>query len=52
MRHWNRIFVGVTILIGAGAATMLWLLYAGHRRLPWVLALIVLAGRGLGEAQQ
>jgi undecaprenyl-diphosphatase len=41
-----------TFLIGAGIACALWLFYAGHRRLPWVLAAIVLLGRGLSEAQK
>lgn len=41
-----------TVLLAAGAATALWLWYAGHRHLPWVLAAIVLIGRGLSEAQK
>ena len=35
-----------------GIACALWLFYAGHRHLPWVLAAIVLVGRGLSEAQK
>ena len=41
-----------TVLIGAGIVTAVWLWLAGHRRLPWVLAAIVLLGRGLSEMQK
>ena len=41
-----------TVLIGVGAATAVWLWFAGHRHLPWVLTAIVLIGRGLSEAQK
>ena len=41
-----------TVLIGAGVATAVWLWLAGHRHLPWVLAAIVLIGRGLSEMQK
>lgn len=41
-----------TVLIIAGLLSALWLWFAGHRHLPWVLAAIVLVGRGLSEAQK
>jgi len=41
-----------TVLIGAGIIAAVWLWLAGHRHLPWVLAAIVLLGRGLSEAQK
>jgi undecaprenyl-diphosphatase len=41
-----------TVLIGAGLIIAVWLWLAGHRHLPWVLTAIVLAGRGLSEAQK
>ena len=41
-----------TVLIGAGVATALWLWYAGHRHLPFVLIAITMLGRGLSEAQK
>ena len=41
-----------TVLIGAGVVAAVWLWIAGHRHLPWVLAAIVLVGRGLSEAQK
>jgi undecaprenyl-diphosphatase len=41
-----------TVLIGAGVVTAVWLWLAGHRHLPWVLAAIVLTGRGLSEMQK
>lgn len=41
-----------TVLIAIGAATAVWLWFAGHRHLPWVLTAIVLIGRGLSEAQK
>jgi len=50
-----RIFTAIgdpTVLIGAGVLSALWLWFAGHRHLPWVLAAIVLVGRGLSEAQK
>jgi undecaprenyl-diphosphatase len=50
-----RFFTGLgepTVLIGAGAACALWLWYAGHRQLPWVLIAITMIGRGLGELQK
>jgi len=50
-----RVFTALgdpTVLIAAGVVTALWLWRAGHRHLPWVLAAIILVGRGLGEAQK
>jgi undecaprenyl-diphosphatase len=41
-----------TVLISAGAACALWLWYAGHRRLPWVLLGITMFGRGISEVQK
>jgi len=41
-----------TVLIGAGVLCALGLWFTGHRHLPWVLAAIVLVGRGLSEAQK
>lgn len=41
-----------TVLIGAGVATALWLWYAGHRHLPFVLIAVTMLGRGLSEAQK
>ena len=41
-----------TTLIGAGLVTAVLLWRAGHRHLPWVLAAIVILGRGLSEAQK
>ncbi len=41
-----------TVLIGAGVATALWLWFAGHRHLPFVLIAITMLGRGLSEAQK
>ena len=51
----TRFFTAIgdpTVLIGAGVLSALWLWFAGHRQLPWVLAAIVLVGRGLSEAQK
>jgi undecaprenyl-diphosphatase len=50
-----RVFTALgepTVLIGAGAITAIWLWFAGHRHLPWVLTAIILIGRGLSEAQK
>jgi len=50
-----RIFTAIgdpTVLIGAGVLSALWLWFVGHRHLPWMLAAIVLVGRGLSEAQK
>lgn len=41
-----------TVLISAGIACALWLWYAGHRHLPFVLLAITLIGRGLSELQK
>ncbi|MFL6830242.1 MAG: phosphatase PAP2 family protein [Sphingomicrobium sp.] len=41
-----------TVLISAGVAAALWLWYAGHRHLPFVLVAIVMLGRGLSELQK
>ena len=41
-----------TVLIGAGIASALWLWYAGHRHLPFILIAITMLGRGLGEVQK
>jgi undecaprenyl-diphosphatase len=41
-----------TVLIGAAVATALWLWYAGHRHLPFVLIAITMLGRGLSQAQK
>jgi membrane-associated phospholipid phosphatase len=41
-----------TVLIAAGLACALWLWYAGHHRLPFVLIAITLVGRGLSEVQK
>jgi undecaprenyl-diphosphatase len=41
-----------TVLVSAGVATALWLWYAGHRHLPFVLIAITMLGRGLSEAQK
>ena len=40
------------LLIGAGIAVAFLLWLTGHRHLPWVLAAIVILGRGLSEAQK
>jgi undecaprenyl-diphosphatase len=41
-----------TVLIGAGIASALWLWYAGHRRLPFILIAVTMLGRGLSEIQK
>ena len=41
-----------TVLIGASVAAALWLWYAGHRHLPFVLIAITLVGRGLSQVQK
>jgi membrane-associated phospholipid phosphatase len=41
-----------TILIGAGIGCALWLWYAGHRHLPWLLIAITMVGRSLSELQK
>lgn len=41
-----------TVLIGAGVASALWLWYAGHRHLPFILIAVTMLGRGLSEAQK
>ena len=41
-----------TLLICAGAIAAAWLWLAGHRRLPWVLAAIVVVGRILSVLQK
>lgn len=41
-----------TTLIAAGIAVALWLLVAGRARLALVLVAVILAGRGLAEAQK
>jgi undecaprenyl-diphosphatase len=41
-----------TVLISASVAAALWLWYAGHRHLPFVLIAITLVGRGLSQLQK
>jgi undecaprenyl-diphosphatase len=41
-----------TVLISASIAAALWLWYAGHRHLPFVLLAITLVGRGLSQVQK
>jgi len=41
-----------TVLIAASVGCALWLWYAGHRHLPWVLIAITMVGRGLSESQK
>ena len=41
-----------TILVSAGVGCALWLWYAGHHRLPWVIIAITMIGRGLSEVQK
>ena len=41
-----------TVLISASVAAALWLWYAGHRHLPFVLFAITMVGRGLSEVQK
>ncbi|HKP33689.1 MAG TPA: phosphatase PAP2 family protein [Sphingomicrobium sp.] len=41
-----------TVLISATVAAALWLWYAGHRHLPFVLIAITMIGRGLSEVQK
>ena len=41
-----------TVLISAAVACALWLWYAGHRHLPWVLIAVTMLGRGLSELQK
>ena len=50
-----RLFIALgepTVLITAGVACALWLWYAGHRHLPWLLIAITMVGRGLSEVQK
>ena len=51
----GRIFTALgepTVLIAASVAAAIWLWFAGHRHLPFVLIAITMVGRGISELQK